>query len=177
MPLLANFSPTASPVSSGLLADVYIPCPLCQPGSKVVVASGVVLASSERQRLSPCLFLTCPTPFLKKWVQKADPFWVPDSGPKTGAVFRPLMVIITERWIAVQVLGPESGTENGSAFRPQWYQKKALLGSQNRPPGLTNIGRCHTMVRLDIPPHVPKVLKYLLDYNLASASPLPPCTR
>jgi hypothetical protein len=85
---------------------------------------------------------------------------VPDSGPKTGAVFRPLMVILTERGIAVQVLGPESGTENGSAFRPQRHQKKTPLASKNRPPWLTKIGHCHAMVRLDIPPHVPKVSKY-----------------
>ena len=50
--------------------------------------------------------------------QKMAPLWVPDSGPKIGAVFRTLIVIITERWAAVPILGPESGTQTGPLFRP-----------------------------------------------------------
>ena len=159
-----------------LLVDLYIPCLFAHPG-KAVAANGAVLASSERQLLSLGLFLHISSPIcLKKLNRKAGPFWVPDSGPKIGTVFRPLIVILIEGRKTVPILGPESGTQNGSAFRPQQCQKPAPLDSKNRPPWPTKMGHCPAMVRLAIPPREPKDSKHLLA-PVVAASPFPARTR
>lgn len=77
-----------------------------------------------RERLS-LLFCFCETLaiFTKKIMKKTDPIRVPDSGPKTGAVFRPLIVIIIDWRIEVPILGPESGPQNGPAFGYQGCKK------------------------------------------------------
>lgn len=62
---------------------------------KASAANGVMLAPSERQRAS-LPFFGIAYAFFAKINQKMDPFRVPDSGPKTGAVFRPLIVFIND---------------------------------------------------------------------------------
>ena len=62
------------------------------------------------------IFATQGCIFLQLWYRKADPFWVPDSGPQTGTtIYQSLIKTIRGRKTA-PVLGPESGTRNGSIF-------------------------------------------------------------
>ena len=84
--------------------------------------SGARLVRKTAAQPGPFLHISSPI-CLKKLGRKAGPFWVPDSGPKIGTVFRPLIVILIEGRKTVPILGPESGTQNGSAFRPQQCQK------------------------------------------------------
>ena len=68
-------------------------CEFFRESGKASAANGVMLAPSERQRVS-LPFFGIAYAFFAKISQKMDPFRVPDSGPKTGAVFRPLIVFI-----------------------------------------------------------------------------------
>ena len=63
------------------------------------------------------------------------PFLVPDSGPKIGGVFRPLVVIIISWRIAVPILGPESGPKMVPLLDTR-VAKNATLGSQKWVPPL-----------------------------------------
>ena len=54
--------------------------------------------------------------FLQLWYRKAGPFWVPDSGPKIGTAIHQSVRKTRRGRKMAPILGPESGTRNGSIF-------------------------------------------------------------
>ena len=108
-------------------------------------------------------------------MQKTDPIRVPDSGPKIGAVFRPLVVIIISWRIAVPILGPESGPKMVPLLDTR-VAKKCDLGFPEMGTTAVENGHCQAVVRLAIPPHAPTDWDHLFGSNLATASPHPSST-
>ena len=103
MPLVANLLPTASPLSCGLLL-IFCTQSLSGPSGEAVAANLEVLAPFEAQRLSLLIF-SLDIAFLCENNEKSAPILRPDSGPKTGTLFRPLIVIDIRQSIAVPFWG------------------------------------------------------------------------
>ena len=135
MPLAANLLPTASPLSCGLL-PIFRTQSLSGPSGEAVAANLEVLAPFEEQRLSLLIF-SLDIAFLRENNEKKRTHWGPDSGPKTGTLFRPLSVINIRQVDRGPILGPESGPKTGPHFctsvakkKPPEVRKNDRLSSQ-----------------------------------------------
>jgi len=124
VPLAADLLPTASPLSCGLLFIFCTPY-LSGPSGEAVAANLEVLAPFEEQRLSLLIF-ALDIAFLCENNEKSGPIWGPDSGPKTGILFRPLIVINIRQVDRGPILGPESGPKTGPHFCTSVAKKKHL---------------------------------------------------